>query len=163
MADPAIRPYWRESPASSADEDRSKSQSRLTSGGFYVLAAQTQHRFCSRSLGRRLMLQQTDPDCPDGRIWSDRFSARTRFTRRRCRLREENLEPCKQPRDLSRSFLWWLGHHGGRHRPSSRRACLRRGVCPGCGRDNTKSAREVSGNRYFLPYRGCRRTRLAEK
>jgi pimeloyl-ACP methyl ester carboxylesterase len=35
--------------------------------------------------------------------------------------------------------------------------------CPGCRRDNTKSAREVSGNRYFFPYRGCRRTRVAEK
>src|SRR5262245_1569681 len=41
--------------------------------------------------------------------------------------------------------------------------CLRRGVCSGCRGDNTKSAREVSGKRYFFPYRGCRRTRLAKK
>jgi len=56
-----------------------------------------------------------------------------------------------------------LGHHGGRHRPSSCSAGLRRGACPGCRRDNTKSARKVSGNWYFLSYRDCRRTRLAEK
>src|SRR5262249_9410415 len=51
----------------------------------------------------------------------------------------------------------------GQGQPASCSACLHRGICPGCRRDNTKSAREVSGNRDFFPYRGCRRTRLAKK
>ena len=40
---------------------------------------------------------------------------------------------------------------------------LHRGVCTGCRRDDTRSTGEVSGHRYLLAYRGCRRTRLAEK
>src|SRR5262249_110699 len=142
---------------------RSRNKIKKESKNEIKIADQTEYRLRPRTVGRRLMLQQTYPDSPEGRIRSDRFSTRTRFTSRRRRLREENLGPCKQPRDLSRSFLWRFGHHGGRRRPSSCSACLHRGVCPGCRRDNTKSAREVSGNRYFLPYRGCRRTRLAEK
>src|SRR5215472_7966267 len=44
------------------------SSSQLNSGDLYVLARQTQYCFCSRPMGRRLMLQQTDPNSPERRI-----------------------------------------------------------------------------------------------
>ena len=56
-------------------------------------------------------------------------------------MREGNLGPCKQPLDLSRSFLWWLGHHGGRLRPSSCSACLHCGVAPDAD-ETTQSLQE---------------------
>src|SRR5262249_813163 len=38
---------------------------QLTEEVFYVLATQTQHRFWSRSMGRGVMLEQTDPGSPE--------------------------------------------------------------------------------------------------
>src|SRR5215472_5208267 len=50
------------------DSRQNASSSQPNSGDLYDLTRQTEYRFCPRSMGRRLMLQQTDPKSSERRI-----------------------------------------------------------------------------------------------